>query len=355
MAKSKYYRRPDGLYESIRRINGKRVAFRGKTCREVDKKILEYQERAEKGRNFPEIADEWERLREPSFSESTRKQYCITIRRLKKAFTGSVKDIRPLDVQRYVLSFEAQGYKFDSVGKELSVLKQILSYAVIQGDIDVNPASEIHRSKGLSRGKRNALTEEQEELVKKCRTGDWWLLGLMLLYTGCRRGELLALRWEDIDRKAGVIHIDKKVNYAFGEAPKLEHHLKSENGKRDIPILAPLAAVLPRDRIGLIFSEDGTYIRKSRLPKIWRQYCRDCGLPEPTVTPSGSRSFQVTPHCFRHSFATICFEAGVDPRSTAEMLGDTREVVEGVYQELRRGKKQSSIDKLNEYFVKAAD
>ena len=42
MAKSKYYKRPDGLFESIRTINGKRVAFRGKTCREVDRKILEY-------------------------------------------------------------------------------------------------------------------------------------------------------------------------------------------------------------------------------------------------------------------------------------------------------------------------
>lgn len=353
--KGKYYQRPDGLKESIRTINGKRVAFRGKTDREVDRKILEYKAEEKRGRLFPAVADTWERLGESRWSESTRHQYAITARRLRAAFPGPIRNIRPLDVQRYILAFEAKGYRFDSVGKELSVLKQILSFAVVQGDIDTNPAAEIHRSKGLPRGKRNALTAEQEQLVLKCRSGNWWLLGLMLLFTGCRRGELLALCWEDIDRKAGVIHIDKKINYAFGDVPKLEYHLKSENGKRDIPLLAPLAEVLPRNRIGLIFSEDGTYLRESRLRAIWREYCRDCGLPEPAVSKNGSMNFPITPHCFRHSFATICFEADVDPRSTAEMLGDTRKVVEEVYQELRKGKKATSVEKLNGYFAATAD
>ena len=62
--KSKYGVRKDGLHEAIRTINGKRVAFRGKTDREVDRKILEYKLEAEKGRNFPVIADEWEREHE---------------------------------------------------------------------------------------------------------------------------------------------------------------------------------------------------------------------------------------------------------------------------------------------------
>ena len=56
--KKKYYQRPDGLFESILTINGKRVAFRGKTCKEVDRKILEYQAEAAKGCKFPVIADE---------------------------------------------------------------------------------------------------------------------------------------------------------------------------------------------------------------------------------------------------------------------------------------------------------
>lgn len=39
----KYYKRPDGLYETIRKIDGKRVAFRGHTVAEVDRKLIEFQ------------------------------------------------------------------------------------------------------------------------------------------------------------------------------------------------------------------------------------------------------------------------------------------------------------------------
>ena len=59
MAKKKIYQRPDGLYEKKVTINGKRVAFRGKTEREIVQKMVAYQQRAESGPGFEEMADEW--------------------------------------------------------------------------------------------------------------------------------------------------------------------------------------------------------------------------------------------------------------------------------------------------------
>ena len=77
--KSKYYVRPDGIHESIRTINGKRVAFRGKSDREVDKKILEYNQVLKTGRKFSVIADEWEREHESCVSDSTRRVYSYAV------------------------------------------------------------------------------------------------------------------------------------------------------------------------------------------------------------------------------------------------------------------------------------
>ena len=91
--KSKYYVRPDGTHEAIRTINGKRVAFRGKSDREVDRKILEYNEKQELGRKFPEIADEWEREHEKEVSESTRRVYSFAVKRLKAAFQGLASEV----------------------------------------------------------------------------------------------------------------------------------------------------------------------------------------------------------------------------------------------------------------------
>lgn len=137
-------------------------------------------------------------------------------------------------------------------------------------------------------------------------------------------GRSLALTYGDIDRKAGVIHVTKKLSYATGQVPVLEDHLKSENGRRDIPLLPPLAAALPRNRAGLIFpGEDGGFMRSSEITKNWRRYCRDAGLFAAERASNGEtvETFHITPHCFRHSMATICYEAGLDPRQTARILG----------------------------------
>lgn len=355
--KGKYYVRPDGIHESIRTINGKRVAFRGKTDREVDRKILEYQEKAEKGRLFPEIADEWEREHEKEISESTRRVYSFAVKRLKTAFPGLASEIKPIDVKRYITNFEKQGRAGNSVQIELSVCKMIFSHAVLSGDIDVSPAAEVRKSRGLPVKKRTALTEEQEAAVKdsgRAQKARWWLFGYLLLYTGMRRGEALALSYSDIDRKACVIHVTKKLSYAGGQFPTLEDHLKSENGKRDIPLLEPLANALPRDRVGLVFpGADGGFMRGSEIVMNWKAYCRDVGLNKIIQTDDGKKkeTFPITPHCFRHSFATICYEAGLDPRQAAQILGDTPEVLEGVYTHLRESRQKTAAEKLAEHLA----
>lgn len=351
---AKYYRRPDGLYETSRTVNGKRIKFRGKTVAEVDRKILEYNEERRRGRNVPVIADEWYAAHEASISHSTYRVYGFAVRRIKDYFRGRAGEVKAIDCQRYITQFERQGYALNTVQIEMAVLRQIFSHAVLAGDIDVNPAAEIRHGKHLPRRKRHSLTEEQEMKVERCRKGEWWLFGLMLLYTGCRRGELLALTWKDIDRQAGVIHINKKLNYAFGNTPHLENHLKSENGRRDIPLLQPLADALPRNRIGKIFTNDnGDYLTGAQLGRMWRDYCRDADLLEWTYDESKEpvQVPAVTPHCFRHSFATICYEAGLDPKTTAELVGDTEKVVQTVYTDLRRRHKVTNIDKINAYLA----
>ena len=167
--KGKYYVRPDGTHEAIRTINGKRIAFRGKSDREVDRKILEYKEQQRTGRKFQVIADEWEREHESCVSESTRRVYSYAVKRLKEEFKGLASEVRPLDLQRYSAAFEKQGRSANSVQIELAVCKMIFAHAVISGDIDVSPAVEIKKSRGLPTKKRESMTEEQEKAVKADR------------------------------------------------------------------------------------------------------------------------------------------------------------------------------------------
>lgn len=353
--KKKYYQRPDGLFEVSRTIHGKRIMFRGKTCREVDQKILNYQEKEEAGRLFPAVADEWERQHEKKIAEASRRNYSYSVKRLKAAFPGPIKEITPMDVNCYIRGFEDQGYAGNTVAIELSVCKQIFSHAVQHGDIAISPAVQISKSKGLPFHPRNALTEEQEKIVKRSgveRTAPGWLFPYFLFYTGMRRGEALAITHHDIDRKAGVIHVTKKISYARGDIPFLEDHLKSKSGRRKVPLLPPLAEALPQKGEGLLFpNARGGYWSSTETTKVWRAYCRAVKLNDLRITDEDKivETFPVTPHCFRHSFATLCYEAGLDSRQTAQILGDTPETVEKIYTHLRETHAQSGVEQLMNY------
>lgn len=153
-----------------------------------------------------------------------------------------------------------------------------------------------------------------------------------------------------------MIYVNKKLNYASGNTPFLEDHTKSENGMRKVPLLPPLARTLPKDRVGLIFpGENGGFMRKSEIVKNWRQFCRDVGLNLVQTTDSGKEieSFPITPHCLRHSFATLCYEANLDPRQAAEIVGDTPAVLEKFYTHLRERRKKSAAEKLTAYLEDA--
>lgn len=356
--KSKYYQRQDGLFEAIRTINGKRVAFRGKTCREVDRKMLDYKEEIQKGWTFNKMAERWYAQKEQEVKHATYRSYGNTLRRLQERFGPErITEITPDELNAYMREFERKGYAKDTVQLEISVLKMAFDYAVNHGaesGLSINPAGSLKKSKGLPKKKRPALTEEQEALVRRGareKAGDWWLLGYFLMYSGCRRGEAFALTYNDIDRKRGVIVVNKKVNYDNTNVPVLENFTKSENGMREIPLMKPLADMLPKNRIGLLFPspDSGKHLTAYEVNKYWKQYCRDVGLVG--NDEGGKTTYPVTPHCFRHSFATICYEAGVDARTAAEWLGDSVLVMEKVYVELRKSHKNNAGALLNQYVI----
>ena len=146
----------------------------------------------------------------------------------------------------------------------------------------------------------------------------------------------MALTWADVDKSAGVIHITKKVNYSTAPVT-IDNFLKSANGRRDVPILAPLAAVLPDNRIGLVFGgADGLPLTEYQFNRRWAKYCENTGI-------------KATPHQFRHSFATVCYEAGVDAMSAAAMMGDTAEVVSKIYTELRKSHHEQEAERVSAY------
>ena len=184
-------------------------------------------------------------------------------------------------------------------------------------------------------------SDEEIERVKAGLFLDFGLFPYFLLHTGMRRGELLALRWEDIDREHKLITVNKAVYFA-GNTPQIKAP-KTDSGRREIVLLDALAAVLPKDGKGYVFGGEKP-LTKCQVRKRWEKWCREAGL----ATKDGRA--MVTPHQLRHAFATILFDAGIDAKVAQELLGHSSiQVTRDIYTHIRKSRMESTAETLNNY------
>lgn len=106
--------------------------------------------------------------------------------------------------------------------------------------------AELKKNLGMKTGVRHALTIPQQRAFMEYIAAHpiyfhWWPIFTIFLGTGCRIGEVLGLRWEDIDYEKRIISINHNLTYyPVGEDRASENHIstpKTEAGMRTIPML----------------------------------------------------------------------------------------------------------------------
>ena len=336
MARKKFYQRPDGLYEAIRIIDGKRKAFRGHTQAEVERKMREYKQAVEDGRMWEVVIDEWQEKHFPTLAPNTLRGYNAAYERAREAFKGVlIRTIKPSEIQKFINRFSAQGYAKKTVTTQLQIFQMAFAYAVINGDIDTSPCSEVSVPSGLSKKRREAATADDEAKVKA--HVDDWLLPYLILYTDLRKGEALALTYNDIDHENEIIHVTKSV-YHESTKPKIKKP-KTEKGFREVPILYPLKPYLPNKKSNLyIFSGDGgkSPLWSGEYNTLWKHFRMSSGI-------------KCSAHQLRHSFATMLFECDVDPKDAQDILGHAQlSTTMDIYTHIRESRRKSVAKNINE-------
>lgn len=330
------YQRPDGLFEKIVTIDGRRVAFRGKTEKEVTHKMLAYQEKKELGRTFQEVAEEWQELHWSEIQPTTAKGYLPAYKRAIEHFDNTpVNQITPININVFINQFAKLQYAQKTVRTQLLVINMILEFAVVQGDLQQNPAQYLSIPKNLKKKRREVPTESDIETVEKSLDCTFGLFAYFLLYTGCRRGEALALQYKDINRKDKIIRINKSVYYV-NNVPNLKVP-KTEAGVREIVLIDKLMEKLPKGKKDdyLFPGTDGKLITESAFFVKWRKYCRETGL-------------DITPHQLRHAYATALFNIGIDPKDAQDLLGHANiATTQDIYTHITKSRKEKVKDILN--------
>ena len=332
-------KRKDGLWQEQMTIEvagrKKQKYFYGHTKKEVLEKIKSYREEQDRGPLFKEIADEWWEMHEPSIAYNTAKSYRPAVARAVEHFGETpIRQIKPTDINRFLTDFIRLTNAAQKTAKtQLLVLNLICKYATANGHIPYNPARDISVPRGLAHTPRDIASDEDIQRIKDCTDLPFGMFPYWVLYTGCRKGELLALRWEDVDVEARAIRIHQSL-YHINNVPALKDP-KSTAGTRTVPLLDKLLERITPQRYGLIFpNREGELMRETQYKRFWEDYCRASGVTS-------------TPHQIRHAYATMLYEAGVSIKDAQDLLGHAyATTTQDIYTHIRQARKESIKDAL---------
>jgi integrase len=171
-------------------------------------------------------------------------------------------EVRRVDLQDFADRLCADGLDPSTVRNTLMPLRAIFRRAVARGDVAVNPTSGLELPAMEGARDRIASPAEAAALLAALPERDR-AIWATAIYAGLRRGELLGLRWEDVDLAAGVIHVERSWDAKEGVVGP-----KSRAGRRTVPIPAALRDYLVEHKlrlgrhVGLVFGT--SYTQRSR-------------------------------------------------------------------------------------------
>ena len=350
----------------------KRKEFTGKTQQEVKKKLEEYKKEMLLGTISSDdkiTVSEWyhtwlfdyriKDLKPKSFEkyEGIYRNY------IKDSELGKIKlkDLRATHIQRYYNKL--QDTKPISTIKGINTrLKPCLGEAEKQGYIQKNYCKMVTLPKDNNKKTIQVLTQQQQKLfIEAIKGHKLEVLFLIALGTGLRLGELLGLKWSDIDFNTGILTVNRTLsrvkNQTTGKYEIIEQTPKTKNSNRTIPVPNDILNKLKEHKKNqskqrLLIGEG--YINNNYV------FTDDIGNPIDDKRPgrnlkSTLAKLSIDPikfHALRHTYATRLFEANVPPKTVQVLMGHYDiSITMDIYTHVMEDAKLEAIEKLNNIFV----
>ena len=207
---------------------------------------------------------------------------------------------------------QPKGLSAKTVRNINQVISSAMDMAVRHKLILSNPTEGCELPKVEHREMKTLPAEQLGAFLREAKESGVYELYYLDLATGLRRGELLGLKWEDIDLQNGVIHVRRQVARVDGEVKELP--LKTKNSYRNISISRDAVAMLEemeahRSSDYVFPSSTGGPISPDSVNNMLHRVLKRAGLPS------------IRFHDLRHTFATLALQNGVDIKTVSGMLG----------------------------------
>ena len=378
--------RKNGVYEA-RYVNrfGKRKTIAGTILKDVKKRFMEAVYENEKEINLREEnikLDDWfikwlDVYKHDLIRKNTRRAYKQVYYKHISSQLGNlnIKDITQLDIRELLKKMDTQGYNYATKNRIRIMLLDMFNKALLDEFVKKNPAKGISIRQNKEKDIRVLSLDEQTLFFDCCKGTFYDNLFVVAVNTGMRVGELAALKWEDIDIDKKIIHVNKTLIYQRYEDDECkEFHFelpKTKSSFRDIPMNRQCELALKKQYMQ-------KSIVKSKSPKKPKTEFEDLLFTTKFNTPLNTQivsdaiknivkeinlMLDVTEemeyfscHCFRHTFATRCFESGIQPKTVQTYLGHaTLQMTMDLYTSVLEEHQISEIEKLDNVFAELSE
>lgn len=377
--------RPDGLIQVSIQIGYKpdgrpdRKFFYGHSRAEAERKRDEYKAALLSGTKFSKdiTVAEWVTIFKEIYRTRVNDAYLkmddVPYNRLvKKLGKLRVADVTEVDLQKALN--ELDGMSYSTVDKYRQAMRRVFERARKNKIISENPADGLVLPQH-EKGTHRALEKwEVEHILANWNTGashaGIWVL--LMLLCGLRRGEMMALRWENVNLTARTLTVCE-VAVIQSNRTIIERRAKTDAGLRTIPICQALYAALmsfpESERTGLVcLSAKHKLLTESAVSRGLETFCKvmerilngepptqrgrrtDIERKQATKKEPDRKLFSFTAHDLRHTYATALYDAGVPVKAAQYFLGhaDIRVTLD-LYTHLSKERESASRNQMVEY------